>query len=158
MLSVKKQAIFNSALNEAKKSSLLYQHGCVATCGGKIIARGVNNNKCYSSTDIFLKNVCTCHAEIDVLNKIYKSLLKKGNLQKADKMFRKTTLYITRYNEKDETHNSAPCMDCLIMIKQFKIKRMIFYQDNKCFIVKPNDYNTTHRSYGQTYINKLSKQ
>ena len=156
MLSVKNQNIFNMSLNEAKKSSLLYQHGCIATCGGKIIARGVNNNKCYSSSDIFLKNVCTCHAEIDVLNKLHKSLLKKGKLQKVDKMFRKTTLYISRYNVNSETHNSAPCMDCLIMIKFFKIKRLIFYQDNKCFIIKPADYDTTHRSYGQVYINSLS--
>ena len=155
MLSVKNQHIFNLSFNEAKKSSQLYQHGCIATCGGKIIARGINNSKCSSSTDIFLKNVCSCHAEIDVLQKLHKSLLKKGKLQKADKLFRKTTLYISRFKENSDTYNSAPCLDCLIMIQNFNIKRIIFYQDNICHIVNPKKYVTNHRSYGQIFINNL---
>ena len=40
MLSNKQQRIYAMSLCEAEKSSMLFKHGCVATCGGKIIAKG----------------------------------------------------------------------------------------------------------------------
>ena len=142
------------ALREADKSTMQQNHGCVAVMGGRVVAKGFNSDRCYSS-DGFLLNTCSCHAEIDVLQKLHKSLLKKGKLQKADKLFRKTTLYISRFKENSDTYNSAPCLDCLIMIQKFNIKRIIFYQDNTCHIVNPKKYITTHRSYGQIFINNL---
>ena len=71
MLSVKKQKLLNLSYNEAVKSDLLYQHGCIATHSGKIVAKGFNNkNTCYNKA-------CTCHAEIDVLQKMSKIFTKK---------------------------------------------------------------------------------
>ena len=42
MLSNKKDKIFSRSLEQADKSDMLFKHGCVATCGGKIIACGHN--------------------------------------------------------------------------------------------------------------------
>jgi len=65
------------ALNESSKSNMLHhQHGCVAVMGGKIIARGYNSDRCYSK-DEFLKNTCSCHAEIDVMRKLNRIINKK---------------------------------------------------------------------------------
>ena len=38
-MSIKDQRMIAIALDEASKSTLAYKHGCVATFGGKIIAR-----------------------------------------------------------------------------------------------------------------------
>ena len=65
------------ALDESSKSNMMHhQHGCVAVMGGKIIARGYNSDRCYSN-DEFLKNTCSCHAEIDVMRKLNRIINKK---------------------------------------------------------------------------------
>lgn len=151
MLSVKKQKLLNLSYNEAVKSDLLYQHGCIATHSGKIVAKGFNKkNSCYNQA-------CTCHAEIDVLQKMSKLFIKNGKYHKKNKFFRRTTLYISRYKDSVDCSNSAPCIDCLNAIKILNIKRLVFFQDNDCHIVNPNNYYTNHVSYGKLYINRINK-
>ena len=53
-LSTKKDKILSQCLSRRTQS--LFQHGCIATLGGKIIARGNNTNKNYTKNDTFLKN------------------------------------------------------------------------------------------------------
>ena len=60
----------NVAMEEANKSDLLSQHGCVAVINGKVMARGHNSSRCYSA-DGFLRKTCSCHAEVDVLRKLF---------------------------------------------------------------------------------------
>lgn len=67
------------ALMEANKSNMRHhQHGCIAVLGGQIIARGYNSDRTQSS-DGFLKNTCSCHAEIDVMRKLEKRLNKSSS-------------------------------------------------------------------------------
>ena len=67
------------ALEEANKSNMKHhQHGCIAVLGGQIIARGYNSDRTQSS-DGFLKNTCSCHAEIDVMRKLEKRINKKSS-------------------------------------------------------------------------------
>jgi tRNA(Arg) A34 adenosine deaminase TadA len=73
------------ALMEANKSNMVHhQHGCIAVLGGQIIARGYNSDRTQSS-DGFLKNTCSCHAEIDVMRKLEKRLSKKSSSFSAKK-------------------------------------------------------------------------
>lgn len=58
----------------AKKSPVLMRHGSVAVIGGKVMATGYNNYRT-TSCDGFINNTCTCHAEVDVLRKLYNSSL-----------------------------------------------------------------------------------
>lgn len=60
------------AADISKKSPVLMQHGCVAVIGGKVMATGFNNYRT-TSNDGFINNACTCHAEVDVLRKLYHS-------------------------------------------------------------------------------------
>ena len=62
----------SAAAEEAKKSTLLSQHGCVAVVNGKIMARGHNSLRT-QSIDGFMSNSCSCHAEMDTLRKLYHS-------------------------------------------------------------------------------------
>ena len=67
------------ALSEANKSQMKYhKHGCVAVASGRIIARGFNSDRCHSS-DGFLHDTCSCHAEVDVIRKLDKQMNKKTN-------------------------------------------------------------------------------
>ena len=67
------------ALEEANKSNMTHhQHGCIAVLGGQIIARGYNSDRTQSS-DGFLRNACSCHAEIDVMRKLEKRINKKSS-------------------------------------------------------------------------------
>ena len=149
MMSVKEQRMFSMCLTESHKSTLLYQHGCIATRGGKIYKRGRNHHN--TRNPLYMNNSCTCHAEVDVLQKVYIELHKKEKAHKLNKVFRRITLYVTRYNNL----NSAPCIDCLTIIQKLNIKKIIFKLNDIYFIVKPSEYETSHMSYCQLKENAL---
>jgi tRNA(Arg) A34 adenosine deaminase TadA len=135
------------AINEAKKSHLLMKHGCLATSGGKLIAAGCNTYQTYSK-DGFIKNSCSCHAEINVLRKLLK-------LNYIDS---KINLYIVRISNDNEFRDSCPCNECLQIIKLFNIKYLIY--STKCGLkkCKASELNTSYLSSGQKAIleNRIS--
>lgn len=72
MCNLRDEKFASLALSLCKNSNLKHhQHGCVAVLNGKIIARGWNSDRCFSKDGI-LKNVCSCHAEMDCLRKMMK--------------------------------------------------------------------------------------
>ena len=71
-ISASDENYLSAAAHEAQKSTLLSQHGCVAVVSGKILARGHNTERTKSS-DGFICNTCSCHAEIATLRKLYHS-------------------------------------------------------------------------------------
>lgn len=70
ILSTRDMTFINSAINEATKSEVLMRHGAVAVTNGKIMGRGHNHYRS-SSKDDFIKNTCTCHAEIASLRNMF---------------------------------------------------------------------------------------
>jgi tRNA(Arg) A34 adenosine deaminase TadA len=148
MLTNSKYNIYEKCLNEANKSTLRYRHGCVATYGGKIIKSGYNTSK-------YDKNTCTCHAEVNVLNNLYNNYCRKQQKNKILKMFRKTTLYVCRITQGGFSDNSAPCYDCLNLIKKYKIKKIIFFMDDNYYVVKPENYKNPVFSDGHNYVNLI---
>ena len=78
ILSVTDQIYLNQAACEAKKSILLSKHGCVAVANGKIIGRGHNSSRTQSS-DGFISNTCSCHAEIAALRNLFHSCCTNTN-------------------------------------------------------------------------------
>lgn len=58
------------AAEVSKQSPVLMRHGAVAVVSGKVMAKGYNNYRTTSS-DGFISNTCTCHAEVDVIRKLY---------------------------------------------------------------------------------------
>uniref|UniRef100_A0A6C0KIX2 CMP/dCMP-type deaminase domain-containing protein n=1 Tax=viral metagenome TaxID=1070528 RepID=A0A6C0KIX2_9ZZZZ len=146
-LTRKQENVFAYSLEEAKKSNMLFKHGCVATYGGHIIASGYNTHKNYSSHDNFVENQCSCHAEMDVLRKIY--WRNARNRRKQTKMMRRVTLYISRCSNSGISTNSAPCNQCLKMIQQYKIRKIIFNLNNEYFECDPNEYTTEHKTFGE---------
>lgn len=151
VFSNKNDKIFSLCLRDAEKSELLHQHGCIAVKGGKIIARGCNTYKNYSSRDMFLNCSCSCHAEINVLRQIYHAHKRKE--RKLHKIMKKTTLYVSRISRSEEddgykSNNSAPCMSCTRFIKQFNIKRVVYNLNNEHYVENVSDYAATSTSLG----------
>ena len=52
------------------KSDMTSKHGCVAVLNGKIIGRGFNSNRT-QSIDGFIRNTCSCHAEIAAIRNVW---------------------------------------------------------------------------------------
>ena len=129
------------AVQEATKSPISFQLGCIAVVSGKIVARGCNNYRTYSK-DGMIGSSCSCHAEIDVLRKCLKQ-----------KITKKINMYVVRISHTGEMMCSTPCIDCFIKMKGFNI-RSIIYIDNYGNIVKRNfdDFHTSHRSSGYKAI------
>ena len=147
-LSLKMKSIYRLCLKEAERSQVSYRLGCIATYGGKIIARACNTSK-------FSKETCTCHAELNVLQKLYDSYHRKCKEKKILSIFRKTKLYIGRLTRGGNSQNSAPCVQCIKKIREFNIKKIIFCLDSKYYIMSPAEFTREHVTEGQLYINSL---
>ena len=82
-IGMRDQRFASIALDEASKSTLLMQHGCIAVLNGKIIAKGFNNIRSHSKDGLLnFRKCCSAHAEICVLHKICINDLPKKIVQK----------------------------------------------------------------------------
>ncbi len=69
------------------------------------------------------------------------------------KKFRKVVLYVVRTNVQGVFQESAPCADCMEVIKSLKIKRVVYtgMKDGVMGIwnMEPPDYKATHITTGK---------
>ena len=72
ILSTTDQAYMSHAAHEATKSDLQSRHGCIAVINGRIMGRGHNSSRTHSC-DGFIKNTCSCHAEMAALRNVWHS-------------------------------------------------------------------------------------
>ena len=82
MLSASDRSYLSLATLEASKSDLQQRHGAVAVTNGKIRGRGYNSGRTQSS-DGFISNTCSCHAEIAALRDMWHSISKTGESLKG---------------------------------------------------------------------------
>jgi deoxycytidylate deaminase len=106
------------AKENAIKSDLLQKHGSVLICNGQIFT-GYNH---FTPG----KNYITIHAEEDAIGKFINMCRKK---YWADtyirKKLKKATLITIRVKN-DEIKCSAPCHNCIQMIRNYEIKHIIY--------------------------------
>ena len=89
--SVRDENLISAACQQAARSHMKIQHGCIAAVNGRVIARGFNNNRTHSS-DGFIKNTCSCHAECATIRNVHR--LYKSDPQKQMKVVQEgRTLY-----------------------------------------------------------------
>lgn len=72
MLSKKDYSHVARAMEECKNSTMLMKHGCVVADGSKMLACGHNHYRTRYN-DKFMKQSCSCHAEMDALRKVSKT-------------------------------------------------------------------------------------
>ena len=125
------------AMEEAKKSSVCMQHGCIAVMHGKVIARSFNT-ACRASPTVWW----SCHAEMGAIKKINEQQQKHARRQRI-------TLYVVRLTH-GELHASAPCLHCMRAIQLCtRIKRIIYSEsDGSITRCSPDNLCTQHVSCG----------
>ena len=130
------------ASEQAIRSELLSRHGCVAVSSGKVIARGCNTYRTYSN-DGFIKDSCSCHAEINVLRQCYRKNLKN-----------KINLYVVRLSSEGSYANSAPCNECIITMKMMPFIKYCIYTNEYGELIKmrPDNYLIDHETNGKRAI------
>ena len=110
--------IINLARKSAEKSDLVQKHGSIIICDGQIVS-GYNHFICN-------KNYIAVHAEEDAINnfiaycrkKYYDDMYIRRKLRKA--------LLITIRVKNDIIKSSAPCRDCIELIKSYGIRQIIY--------------------------------
>jgi tRNA(Arg) A34 adenosine deaminase TadA len=142
-ISNKDQRFANIALDEAAKSTLLMQHGCIAVLSGKVIAKGCNNIRCHSKDGLLhYRKCCSAHAEICVLHKLCITEL-------PPKIVQKIVLYIVRRSRSGGMVESAPCFHCTIRMKKLNIKAIVYSNsDGELEKRKMNEYDSDKLTYG----------
>lgn len=160
------------ALIEAQHSNMKYhQHGCIAVVDRTIIARGWNS---YGSqpNDKYLSDTCSCHAEVDVMRKIERLLLKKqshnnhnhnhnhisSNKNTRSSFLGKISMYVVRRHPSgDKYKDSAPCARCTKFMKSLNIKNLIYSnEDGTLTKLRLRDYETNYNSQGTVYLTTRS--
>ena len=131
------------ALDEAAKSTLLMQHGCIAVLSGKVIAKGCNNIRCHSKDGLLhYRKCCSAHAEICVLHKLCITEL-------PPKIVQKIVLYIVRRSRSGGMVESAPCFHCTIRMKKLNIKAIVFSNsEGELEKRRMNEYDSDKLTYG----------
>ena len=76
-LSQKDERFISTACDLSRYSPCMQRHGAVAVLNGKIIGRGYNNKRTFSS-DGFIHNCMTCHAEINALRDAFYHFKMRG--------------------------------------------------------------------------------
>uniref|UniRef100_A0A6C0AXE4 CMP/dCMP-type deaminase domain-containing protein n=1 Tax=viral metagenome TaxID=1070528 RepID=A0A6C0AXE4_9ZZZZ len=132
----------SAASHEAKKSELLSRHGCVAVTSGKIVARGCNTYRTYSG-DGFIKDSCSCHAEVNVLRQCYRKNITN-----------KINLYVVRLASDGSYANSAPCNECISIMRMMPFLKYCIYTDENGLLIKmrPSMYSIDHNTNGKKAI------
>ena len=131
------------ALDEAAKSTLLMQHGCIAVLSGKVIAKGCNNIRSHSKDGLLhYRKCCSAHAEICVLHKLCITEL-------PPKIVQKIVLYIVRRSRSGDMVESAPCFHCTIRMKKLNIKAIVFSNSEGVLEKRRmNEYDSDKLTYG----------
>ena len=142
-IGLRDQRFASIALDEASKSTLLMQHGCIAVLNGKIIAKGFNNIRSHSKDGLLnFRKCCSAHAEISVLHKICITELPK-------KIVQKLVLYIVRRSRSGDMAESAPCFHCTMRMKKLNIKAIVFSNsEGELEKRRMNEYSTNKVTYG----------
>ena len=75
--------------------------------------------------------------------------------RKIQKLFRRMILYVVRTDSEYVLKESAPCIDCMQVIKMMGIKRVVHTTtDGYTTIKTPATHVSTHRTEGRRFIDK----
>lgn len=85
----------HAAIDQAFKSPCLHKHGCVIAGSGRIYGKGYNNYRNHSS-DGFLDECVSCHAEIAAIRDALRFGRLKVGYRERDKKGRRYKLHTLR--------------------------------------------------------------
>ena len=168
-MSNKDRRFMRLAYESALLSPIKIRHGCVAVLNGKVVARGFNHERCFSSDGLITHTWC-CHAEIDAVRKTCYALAGTrwrtepgmGAGTRIEKILSRITLYVARASsgaatDRDEcdkrehdSKSSGPCDNCIATLRTLGIKQVAFISKSSEFVkCKPSEYADCHTTAGE---------
>jgi len=117
-LSKSEQSFLAVARYLASKSDSRKQHGALVVKSGRVVGMGINkntNNPLFVSPE-HIKSHCSRHAEVEAIRNA------RYNVKGA-------TLYVARVNRQGMDRNSKPCFRCQKVIRENKIKKVIYTRE-----------------------------
>lgn len=145
--------VYNYAMESAKYSDLLQKHGSVFICDGEIIT-GYNHFDCSNK-----KNCVSIHAEEDAINNFIITYRLRGYNDRYIRKKLKRSILLTIRIKGDALRLSAPCDNCLSLIKFYGIKQIIFsINDQQKFCkLKTNNISSNRPSSGHRWLSRTQK-
>ena len=139
----------------------------------EVVFISMNNVSDRVKNEVIINNktthlVSSIHAEVAAIYDAVKYLTHKGNTQRQIMhKFHCATLIVVRVSG-DKLQSSAPCMNCIKIIKSYGI-RTIIYSDNSnnntpiinnhvLIKTKTNKFNSTHKTRGARHIERILKK
>lgn len=102
-------------------NGLRCKHASMLTNGNKIISMGVNKSK----SDPFQKMNSNNHKNTSTYQEYSWTHAEVDCLKGIDEVFRKSTLYVVRSDNKGNLMESCPCNGCRDLINKLKIPRIV---------------------------------
>jgi hypothetical protein len=80
----------------------------------------------------------------------FEGIISSGfNTADVKKLMRKVTIYIVRVSNSGELKSSGPCINCLSVIREVGIRKMMFSEDDGSVKeYNTDEYNRVHLSLG----------
>jgi len=145
MLSNKEERLSTFAEEMSRKSPMIMRHGAICAIGNKIVSKGCNHYRTKFSK-IPNKEYCSCHAEMDAINRL--KIKKQKNI----------TIYVVKKDRNNEYKDSTPCLDCYNYMKQLGIKRIVYSIEGSIISAKLKDIQPQKISLGRLFIDKGYKR
>ena len=130
---------------------------------GKKAINGTNGTKTLTCT------TPTIHAEVAAINNAVRQFLLRGLTMRQIRQFmHKTVLYVVRVKN-DILQSSAPCAQCLLVIKHWGIRNIIYSNttvvsnaEGESLVphlikTKTSKYNTEYKTSGNRSIDRMSR-
>jgi hypothetical protein len=121
----------NNLIQIAIRSELLHRHAAMLTLSGNRDTR-FNGYNHYSNSRYSM----SIHAECDAINRcIFYYQMRKYTPQKIRRKMKKMGIIIVRLSTHSDSclRNSAPCIDCLLRIKEYGISKIGFSSNDGSF-------------------------
>ena len=118
MLSKREEAFLSVARYFAARSRSRKKHGAVVVKSGRVLGTGYNkdrNHPLFISPE-HIKPHCSRHAEMEAI-------------KDANHKVGGAVLYVARVNNQGKDRYSKPCKLCEVAIMAYKIKKVIYTQD-----------------------------
>jgi hypothetical protein len=148
-LTRQQEMMINSAIENAKRSNLLFRVGSVIyNCGIEFVS-GCNTHGDYIQDPMGVNHsVCAIHAEINACLSYYKKFLReKDKISQRD--FKKLTLCVVRRNRCGSLRNAKPCMECTEFLKKWLPCKILYSTNDGFYQCKVKDLESDHLSFVQ---------
>jgi deoxycytidylate deaminase len=154
MLSNKEERLSIFAYEMSRKSPMTKKHGAICAIGNKIVSKGCNHYRTKFSK-IPNKEYCSCHAEMDAINRLK---IKNQKKRTNDNKFKNITIYVIKKDNNNQYKDSTPCLDCYNYMIKIGIRKIVYSINGGIISNKLKNIKPKKICLGRLFIDKGYKR